>query len=283
MRKVKIMFNRLTLFDKVLIIMAILGIAFFAYVFFRKTTYITATIKVGEENIWYEQWMAEAGTRTWFAELFHEGMRETDGLGRIGADVISIYSYDTYPSRKAVYLTANLRAVYNRASNQYIFKGVPLSVGSKVRLNLDRLLVEGLITHIQGLPDKRERVKLLVEAKLKNENSTYLETSGVEPYVADAIEKGQEIKDSQGKVIIKVVSKKVEDAKRLTVTAAGGVLVQRNPLRKDVYLSLEVNAIKIDERYYLFDDVPILVGQIIPFNTPILSVFPEVTNIKKFE
>ena len=280
MKKVRAAFNRLTLFDKILIVIAILGFAFFAYVFFRKATYITATIKVGEDNISYEPWMVETGTRDWFAELFHEGIKETDGLGRVGAEVISIYSYDTYPSRKAVYLTTNLRAVYNRASNQYTFKGVPLSVGSKIRLNMDRLLVEGLVTHIEGLSDKREGVKLLVEAKLKNENSTYLETSGVEPYVADAIEKGQEIKDSQGKVIIRVVSKRDEDAKRLTTTAGGGVLVQNNPLRRDVYLALEVNAIKIGDRFYLFDDVPILVGGSLPFNTSTLSAFPEVTNIK---
>ena len=276
MKKVRAAFNKLTLFDKALIIIAILGFAFFAYVFFRKATYISATIKVGEDDIR----LVGADSRVWFAQLFREGMKETDGLGRVGAEVISIYSYDTLPSRKAVYLTTNLRAVYNRASNQYTFKGVPLSVGSKIKLNLDRLLVEGLVTHIEGLANERVGVKLLVEAKLKSENSTYLETSGVEPYVADAIEKGQEIKDSQGKVIIKVVNKRDEDAKRLTTTAGGGVLVQKNPLRRDVYLALEVNAIKIGDGYYLFDDIPILIGSSIPIKTPTVSVFPEVTNIK---
>jgi len=279
MKKVRAAFNKLTLFDKALIIIAILGFAFFAYVFFRKATYISATIKVGEENILYQPWTTETGTRTWFSQLFYKGMKEADGLGRTMAEVVSIRSYDTAPSRKIVYLTLKVKAVYNRASNQNIFKGTPLVIGSPIRLYLDKLLVEGLVTDIEGVKDPREKQTLIVEAQIREETPVFPETSGTKEYIADALKVGDEIKDDQGNIIVKILDKRVEDAKKLVTTASGGVLVQRNPLRRDVYLSLEVNAIKIGGRFYLFDDIPLLVGGEIPLNTPIISVLSEVTKI----
>lgn len=272
-------FKKLTLFDKIIIVVAVLGLAFFAFVFFRKSVFVTIVVKVGEENILYEPWAVSTGTRAWFSQLFHEGMKEQDGLGREMAEVLSIRSYDTLPSRKAVYLTTKLRAVYNRASNQYTFKGRPLLIGSPVRLNLDRLFVDGLITHVEGIKDPRERIELIVEARLIEETPVFPETRGVRAYLAEAIKVGEEFNDDQGNTIAKVLDKKVEGAKRAVVTGDGRVVVRTNPLRKDVYITLQVDALEIGNRYYLFDDVPLLIGNGIPLNTSTISVWPEVTKI----
>jgi len=265
-------YNKLTLFDKVLVSLFVLGLVFFAYIFFRKSSYIAVTVKVGEDNIRYEPWVQETGTRVWFSQLFYQGMRETDGLGRTMAELSSLRSYDTLPSRKAVYLTLSIRAVYNRASNQYTFKGKPLVVGSPIKLYLDRLLVEGLVTSVEGVNDPRERQELIVEAKLKEENPSFLETSGVENYIAEALTVGQRIMDSDGNVAIEIISKKSENAKRLVTTSDGRVIIQTSPLRKDIYLTLKINALKLGGRYYLFDDTPVLIGASIPLNTDLLSL-----------
>ena len=275
--------KHLGVFDIVFIALAVTSIVFFAYVFFRKSTYITVNIKVGEENIRYEPWIIDTGTRVWFAQLFYEGMKETDGLGRIMAEVTTIRSYDTEPARKALYLTTKLKAVYNRASNQYTFKGRPLVIGSTIKLNLDRFFVEGLVVHVEGVVDPREKVTLLVNAQIKDETVVFPETSGTDEYVANALKINEEIKDSQGKTIIKILDKRVEDAKRLVTTDDGRVLIQTNPLKKDVFLTLEVSAIKIGHQYYLFDDVPILIDEEIPINTTSISIFPVVTKFTLVE
>jgi len=279
MRNIKKLFKRLTLFDKVLAVLFLFGVIFFAYVFFRKSTIVTINVKVGEDNVRYEPWVREVGTRVWFSQLFYEGIKETDGLGRTMAEVTSIRSYDTLPSRKAVYLTTKVKAVYNRASNQYTFKGKALLIGSPIKLNLGRLLVEGLVTGIEGVSDPREKQTLLVEAQIREETPTYPDSNGTRDYVADAIHIGDEIKDDRGNITIKIIEKKVENAKRLVTTSDGRTVIGVNPLRKDVYLKMEISAIKIYDRYYLFDDLPILIGNGIPINTPTLSVWPEVSKV----
>lgn len=281
MEKIKNRLSRLTLFDRVFIFLILVAISVFAYIFFRKSTYVITVIKVGEETIQYQPWNRGAGTRAWFSNMFYKGLKEEDGLGRIMAEVVDIRSFDTDPNLKDVYLKTRLRVVYNRASDQYTFKGRPVLAGSTIKLNLDELLVDGLITYVEGAKDPREKVKLFVETQLREETSTYLETSGTREYIADALSVGDEIKDDQGNIIVKILGKRVENAKRSAITSDGRIVVGTNPLRKDVYFTLDVNAIKIQNRYYLFDDVPILVGREIPLNTGAVSIWPEVTKIKE--
>lgn len=272
-------FNRLAIFDKFFILIAVLGVLFVGFLLFRKSTFVTVTVKVDEESIQYEPWRANNGSRSWFALMFYEGMKEQDGLGRTMSEVMSVRSYDTGPAVKAVYLNLNVRGVYNRASDQYTFKGVPLLVGATIDLKLDHLKVRGLVIGVEGQRDPRQKVKLQVKTKIKEESATFPGSSGTRDYVADAIVVGDEIVDSQNNVIVRVVDMLVENAVRTVVTDKGEVLIRRDPIRKDVSLTFEVNATKLGELYYMFDDIPILVGHGLPLNFSTVSVFPDVTNI----
>lgn len=283
MEKIKKKLSKLTLFDKVLILAVLAAISVFAFIFFRKSAYVTAVIKVGEETVQFQPWNERAGTKAWFSQKFYKGMKETDGLGRTKAEVLDVRSFSTERGLKDVYVTVRLGTVYNRASNQHTFRGKPVLIGSIIKLNLDDLVVEGLVTHIMGANDEREKKTLVIKAQLREENSTFLETSGLPEFLASVLEIGQEIKDDQGNVIVKVLEKKVEDARRTVVTSDGRVLLRRNPLRKDIYYTLEVNALKIHDRYYLFDDVPLLVGERIPLNTSTVSITPTITDIELLE
>lgn len=281
MKNLKKRLRDLSLFDKILMGLVVLLVFFFAYAFFRKSTYITINVKVGEEDVVWEHW-----SRAWFSQLFYKGMKEKDGLGRVNAEVLDVHSYDvTFPendtliAKKAVYLKLKVKAIYSRSSNQYTYKGLPVLVGSPIRMYLDSVLVEGLVTNIGGIKDPREKKILIVEAQVIDESPTYLETSGTKVYIADALRVGQKIQDDQGNTIIEIFDKKVENAKKVINTSDGRVLVGVNPLRKDVYLTMRINAIQLNNKYYFFDDIPISIGLKIPLNTPTLTILPEVTKI----
>src|SRR3990172_5929258 len=274
MKNLKKRLKDLGLFDKILIGLVVFLVLFFAYAFFRKTTFITITAKVGEEDVVWEHW-----SRAWFSQLFYEGMKEKDGLGKVNAEVLGVHSYYTYPPKEAVYLTIRLKAVYSRSSTQYTYKGLPVVVGTTIRMYLDRVFVDGLVTHIDGIKDPREQKILIVEVQVREENPTFLESSGTEEYIADALTVGQKIRDDQGNEVIEILNKKVESAMKVVTTSDGRVIVGINPLRKDVFLTLKINAIELNNKYFLFDDIPISIGLKIPLNTPTLTILPEVTKI----
>jgi hypothetical protein len=271
--------KKITLFDKVFASCLIVALVFGAYLLFRKSTFVTVVVKVDADTLRYEPWQDSVGSKLWVSLLFHAGMKETGGLNKTMAEVTSVYSYDTSPNTRSVYLTLRLNSVYNRSSNQYTYKGTPLLIGSLLNLNLDKLKVQGLVTYIEGVPDSRKLVKLKITAEPYDETPTFPENSGIKPHVAAAIPVGGEVKDSQGSSMIKILDKHVTDATKLTTTNTGQLTIQSDPLRKDVVLTLEVNATEISGRYFLYDDLPIMVGTGIPINLPNLFLMPEVTSI----
>jgi len=274
---IKKVIKNLKFFDWILIGLGLLAILVFAVIFFRRSSYKIVTVEVGQESVLAWAGRDTTGSKRWFSELFHKGMKEKDGLGKVKAELLDIFSYEKMPDRITVYLTTKLKVVYNKASDTYTYKGTPVLIGSKIKVNFDNLFVEGLITDIEGVADRRERRLITVEAQIREENATYLGTSGTKAYVADAIKMGEEIKDNKGNIIIKVIKKRVEPAKKVVVTSDGRTLLRTDPVRKDVYLTLEINALKIGERYFLLNDIPIVVDYGIPINTPQLSLFPVVT------
>lgn len=277
-------YKKFAVFDTILTITVVLGIAFFIYAFFRKSDYVVATVKVGDNDVIFNDGVNWNGSRPWFTEFLNQGdIKQKDGLGRTVAEVLSIQSYDMRSNRKALYLKVRFKVVYDRASGQYVVNGLPLVIGATIRIPFSTVAVEGLITNIEGLPDIRKKTKLIIDAKMEWETSTYVGTSGIPPYLASEILKINEVKDGEGNVIIKVLQKRTEDADVFVPTADGRGFVSKNPLRKDVYLTLEVNAIEIGNRYFLFDDMPILIGDTIPLNTNKISVFAVVTQINRVE
>lgn len=265
--------KRLTFFDYLIFGVLIVGVIVLANILLRKSSYITVTVKASEDNV---AWTND--TKTWFSQLFHEGMMERDGVGRNQAEVVKIYSYDTDPSKKALYLTLKLKAVYSKSTGQYSFKGKPLLIGNTIKLFLDNVNLEGLIVNIENLPDPREKVKLRLETRLIGD-SRFQETEGSPQYVTDAVKVGDKVYDSQGNTILTVISKYTEPAKRVVTTSDGRVLVRTSPLLKDAYFAADVNAMKIGGKYYLFDDVPISIGFGLPINLPFISIFPTITKI----
>lgn len=278
MKNLKFRLQKPRVFHVVLITLVISVVIGFFYIFLRKPTYITVEIKVGSESVFFDG----GTTKAWLGQLIHEGMTEKDGLGKTTAEVVKIRSYDT-ANTKAVYATTRILAVYNRNSNQYTFRGKPLLIGSTIRLYLDRVLIDGLITYIEGVKDPRIKKRLVVEAQLINETNVFPEISGVKQHIADAITEGQEIKDSQNNTIIKVVKKREEDAKKNVTTSDGRIFIQTYPQRKDVYLTLEVQAMLIGDRYYVFDDIPLIIGWGIPINTKTFVASPDITSIKPLD
>ncbi len=270
--------KKIKFFDWLLVVFSISFIVMFSFIFFRKSSYITATISVGEDSIVYSS-INTSIPKTWFGNLFYKGQTEKDGLGNIQAEVLNVYSYDISANQKRVYINIKLKSVYNRATNSNTYKGVPVLVGSTIKLNLDKVYTEGLITEVQEYPTSSKNEAIKVEAQIREEDPTYPGTAGTKSYVADALNTGDAILDNNGKILIKIIDKKVMPAKITVTTSDGRAVATEDPLKKDVLLTLEILAEKQNNRYYFLHNIPILIDEKIPLNTKTISLFPIVTKI----
>jgi hypothetical protein len=270
-------FKKLKIFDWVLILIFLfLAIGFFAF-FFRQSKPLTVRLKITEKNVLY----INSTPPSWFVYLFKTGMSEKDGFGRVNAEVLDVYFYETAPAHKAVYLTLNLKTTYNGRSKEYKYKGNPVVVGESLRVNLDGVLAEGLIVGIEETEDQFGYDWLKVRTRLM-ENS-FSETTGVEPFIAESVHIGDEVLDSTGELMAEILSKEVFPAQKNTFDDKGNVYQRSDPRKKDVFLTLKVRTRRINNEYYFFDDIQLKVGQMLPLNFANISVYPMVTNIEKIE
>lgn len=264
-----------SLIDWVIVASSLLAILVIGIVLFRKNEFRTITVKVGEDNIY---WPA-AGPRKLYANLFATGMKEVSGFGKTEAEILKVISYDTDITHKDVYLTVKINATYSRSSNQYIYKGKPVVVGSQIRMYLGSILTDGLITRVDGIADTRAKKIIIVETQLFGDSTVYPQTSGVNPFIPDAVSKGDAIKDDQGNIKVEVLEKRVEDAKQLVTTADGRMIITTNPLKKDMFLTLKIYGFEQNGNLYMFDDIPIFIDVGVPLHLPTIDLFPLVTKI----
>lgn len=281
LKKRKIRFFDILLF---LFILFLLTSGFF--LLFRTNRELTITVKVNQDNVI----SPNQGVSSWYANLFMKGMQEKDTLGKPIATIASVREYDSAPSKKTAYLTLKIKAVYNPRSRQYTFDGRPVLIGSTIPLTLDKVYIESaLIIDVQGYKKPYSVIPLLVTAQLINNYGYYnvnmginndLGTTGVFPFIADSINVGDTIKDTNNHTILEVVGKKVEDAKKITETTQGEALLTQDPLTKDVTLQIKIDTYKIGDRYYFYDDIPILIGSFLPIHLDTISVWPTVIKIE---
>lgn len=269
--------KNLGLFDFLMIAFLILIIVFFGVFFSRKTKYLEVTVKITEDNILY----ASNNPQAWFVYLFKPGMKEKNGLGQISAEVKKVYFYDISEAKKAAYINLKLRTNYNRQSQNYSYKGKSLLVGSPIKIELQDVLIEGLVTAIEGLPDPRKEVELIVKSQIFGDNSVFPETNGIPAFLADAVKVGDKFYDSENKAVVTILEKTEEPAKKITTNDKGEVFLRRDPLKKDVYLTLKLLAKQINNEYFLFDDLQIKIGDGIPILTESYSVWPTITEFVK--
>lgn len=267
--------KKISFFDLILTLIFIF-LAIFLFIFlFRKNQYIEVVVKITNDNVLY----AESYPPNWFVNLLKKGMSEKDGLGRVTAEIKDIYWYDSEPTRKAAYLLLRIKATYNKKANQYSYKGKPLLVASPIKIQFEKVLVNGLVTNIQGLEDSRETKVMLMETQLIENNGVFPNVRGVEPFLAEAINIGDEVKSHDGSSLIKIIDKKVFPATRIVTNDRGQVFLEKDPLLKDVYLTLKVKVKKINNEYYLYDDIHLKIGRGIPVNLEKVTVWPTITQI----
>jgi len=268
------------LFDAVLIFSIVLIGGFLAFFFLKRAKYVEVEVKITNQNILY----AKDNPPSWFTEYFKPGIIAKDSLGRKRAEIKKVFRYDTKPEQKAIYLTLEVKTDYTKGEDKYSYEGKPLIIGAPILLEFPNILAEGLVTRMQDGQDNRQTKEMLIETQLLFYEENAQSTHGVLPFIPEAIRVGDEVGDSLGNTLISIIDKRVESAKRTVVDAFGNVFIRQDPLRKDVYLTLKLKVYEVknsinEKEYYLFDDVRVKVGNIIPLHLNDISIYPTVTKI----
>ncbi len=285
-RDIKNIFSRLTLFDWISIFLVAGVLVVLGIYFLRSWEWVEAEVKISPPDLF----RTERDVPFWLANNLQKGDKEVDSFGRKVAEITDIRAVDmpnqsvTNPitqNNKNVYIKVKLRVVKDRQKGTYQFKSKQLAVGSPIELNFPRVLLTGVVTFVSGVPDNRIWEDKIVETRLVIFSNVFPETLGVQPWIAEAIEVGDKMKDSQGRTVAEVLDKRVTPAEKIVTTADGRVFVGQDPTKKDVFLTLKLKTYKQEEVNYFLDNLKVKVDEDIILSLPQIELAPKITRIIK--
>lgn len=267
--------KRLTIFDWLVVFVAIGGLFFAAIFLFKQERWIRVEVKISPKEWWWDS----KSPPQWLTRSLAVGQKEYDALGRAQAEIVDIHDYEYVGSRKLTYLTINLKAEYDKRTNKFKFNHKPLDIGSPIELSFNSLGTAGTLTFVEGIPDPRLWEDKVVEARVINLDNVFPETMGIKPWAADAIHIGDEMKDSRGRVVATILQKSVTLADKVVTTADGRIMTGKDATRNDVYLTMKLKTSKQGTLNYFLDEFKVKVGFQIPITLPSIDIWPEITKI----
>jgi hypothetical protein len=104
--------------------------------------------------------------------------------------------------------------------------------------------------------------------------------NGMEPEILEKIKKGDTITDSKGNVLAEVTNVLIQPALKITQTSWGDLLMKEDPYYKDATITLNMKVEKYKGDEFIFDFVPLKLGQPVPLNFSYESIWPTIVDIK---
>jgi hypothetical protein len=271
-------FTKIKPLDYVIIIailIASLGLLFF---FFRSGQTITIRVKVTDKDVLY----SKNNPSPWFAERFQEGDVEYDSLGKVISKILRVDKLDMsesqYNLQENVYLTIQTKATYDTRTKSYSLKNQKLVFGSPVRFIFSKVQFDGIVTDVEEIPHFYTSKTLTVDASFRDASRSYADTYGVPDYIASALKEGDEIRDSNGEVIVKILKINKGPARR-TITNGRQIINAFDPNLYDVSYTLQIKTKLIDQQPYYSDTIPIKIGNVLHLNFNNVYVWPTITKI----
>jgi len=263
--------------DWVFLVVVVCLFAFIFLYFRRENKAAVVTLKVTDQEPLYARSLPSNEYTTGFVV----GDKEVDDLGKTVAEIKGVESYPESETDHVVYLTVKLDTVYNPRNNSYSYGGKKIIFGESLNFFFSKVKVRGLVVDFPGFMDMQNVVEkdITVKTQLKRNYPNFADTYGVPEYLANAVKVGDEVRDSRGRLLAKVLNIEIKPAARTVTTQNGQILQQQDPILKDVFYTLQLHVKHIGGVDYAFDFLPVVVDQRIPLNTKNTYVWPTITEI----
>jgi len=261
------------------VVTIIFGLIIFLIVLtLNRSRWITIEFKI-VQNPTYFSFSNPETTPYWVAENVRPGDVQYNNLGQKNLQVLNVTSWGF--NYRQTWVKASVNVKYNPTEKKYSFQYQPLEIGRPIDVSLNGTSIHGIVTAIQGFTDQRPLYNITIKARLVDTNTPYsVATLGVDPWIADAVDEGQIMTDESGRQVAKIVNKDVTPAERVITTSDGRVLTGEDPLKKDVYLTIQLSVTRTNNTYFFMEDTPIKIGLSFPLFLKHELLYPLVTQIQ---
>lgn len=259
------LFGKYDLFVPLFVII-ILTLGFLvARVLLQKDTYITAELFASGGEWWWEN----TEPPYWLVDPIKEGAIEYDTQGKPLVEVLETKKFEV-GDRKMLWMKVRLKVTPSEQSGQYRFRREPLQIGSLIYVSPNNVRIASNVLSIEGVVEPKEELEKTITLKAYDQF----------PWFVDSISAGDKMYDSKGNVLAEVLDKKVVDAEVMISDDRGNVYARRNPLKRDMTLTMKIKITRTDGVDYFSFFQPIKVGYYILFPMENANVEGLISEIK---
>lgn len=246
--------KRLTVLDIIfgLLIVVVLGF-FLVQRLSQKSEWVTATLLVSDDNLWWKSDLPE----NWYVTDLSEGMEAKDASGNAFARISEVSVFDKGASSRNALVRLELKVDKDTKRDQYLFDHRPLTVGKPLSLNFGSRNVQGLVTDFnnQSISFVQKNVVVRLEQ--------------VPVWVADSFVVGLSMLDNSGRELAKIDAVKSTPYYEVNYSDVLRQLIRTpHPDLKTVLITVSIATTSIDQSSYFVDGAAIKVGERIWFQFP---------------
>lgn len=231
-------------FYEYLILFGIILFTLFIVKFAKGTTgeWKTIAIEFYGKN-WNEDWTDNENFKppTWLLSQLNVGDIELSPDGEKIAEIISI---DKFPTKRNAIAVINIKAIKERKTNTYVFKNNTILPGSFISFIFNNASITGNVIDINVSPDGYEEKLFRIKARIKN----------MEPFIIEKIQIGDSMKNLSTNTIMAEIkdihtSPSTSSVLFTNLQQNTKLILEQNPNFRDVYLTLDVLARKINNSW----------------------------------
>lgn len=212
----------------------------------QRDTFVTVELLVSGG----EWWWGTPQPYYWNGKAVEKGAKEFDSLRKPIVEILDVVKYNE-DDRSYMWIKARLVAKQNTRTKQYSFRQETLSIGNTIRIAPNNIMLIGNVVGIDGVGSLW--------------NPDYITVTGIakeiHPWVADSIRVGDKTVDNNGNLVVEVLDKHMELADVMTTTWTGEALKRKNPLLRDVTLTIKMRVMKSDDSRFFSYFQPVGIGK----------------------
>ncbi len=265
-----------------LLLIGVLVLASAAYAMIPRSGFATVTVRVANKGMLY----TDEGTLPFpMTTQYVPGLEGKDAFGRVDAKILSVESYPhsrmlQYGTAQTVFVTVRI-ASSGGSPDAVKYRGTAVQIGDPIRIDVGPVAIEGFVTDINGKYARATPKTVRVKALLKNEDpleySSYRASTGVDPYIADAIRIGDTMTDTGGRVLARIIEKQVVPARTISNDLNGNLFERPNPRKVDVTLTVEISVYDYGTGMFFLGSEPVKVNARLPLYLPLVTIEPRIT------
>lgn len=222
--------------------------------FFSKSTYVYAKVKMGQ-GLW---WASTAKPPIWFVESLKKGDVQTNLTGSPIAEIQSIHYYPWYGATNQydIYLTLKLKVNGNPKTGKFNFNRSTIGVGSPIDLEFPSVQISGTVIQLSTKPFEEKFITKTITLTKKN----------VYPWEYETIRVGDTYFDGQ-QTVFTVLDKKSTDISVQAPDIYGNSTDLTLDLKKYIVVRAKIKVQEKNNQFIFGEEQVINPGKIINIST----------------